>query len=73
MLALAVVVKQAAQYPGTLPSMFQQHIITDQDRRGHSEGKIAISLNYKAGCDPYLSVTSNNSLLEWLAILFFFR
>lgn len=41
--------------------MFEQHIITDQDRRAHSEGKIAISLNYKAGHDPYLSLTSNNS------------
>lgn len=42
--------------------MFEQHIITDHDRRAHSEGKIAISLNYKAGNDPYLSVTSNNLL-----------
>lgn len=42
--------------------MFEQHIITDQDRRAHSEGKIAISLNYKAGHDPYLSITSNNSV-----------
>lgn len=42
--------------------MFEQHIITDQDRRAHSKGKIAISLNYKAGHDPYLSLTSNNSV-----------
>lgn len=53
-------IKQAAQSPGTLPSMFEQHIITDQDSRAHSEGKIAISPNYKAGHDPYLSFSSNN-------------
>lgn len=47
--------------------MFEQHIITDQDRRAHSEGKIAISLNYKAGHDPYLIVTSNNSV-GWLSV-----
>lgn len=68
MLAL-VVVKQAAQYPGTLPSMFEQHIITDEDRRAHCEGKIAISLNYKAGRDPYLIVTSNNFCWRTRAIL----
>lgn len=47
--------------------MFEQHIITDQDRRAHSEGKIAISPNYKAGHDPYLSITSNNSV-GWLSV-----
>lgn len=51
-------IKQASQSPGTLPSVFEQHIITDQERRAHSEGKIAISVNYKAGYDPYLSLTS---------------
>lgn len=54
--------KLAAQYSRTLPSVFEQHIIIDQDRRAHSEGKIAISLNYKAAHDPYLSVTLNKSL-----------
>lgn len=60
-------IKQASQSPGPLPSMFEQHIITDQERRAHSEGKIAISLNYKAGYDPFLSLTSKPyaGLLGW--------
>lgn len=44
--------------------MSEQHIITDQDRRAHSEGKIAISPNYKADYDPYLSLTSKKKTVE---------